>query len=89
MNTRNYDAGTSTVYVGWFRCCVGSYGPDSPKLYRDWRVFDIPRVMRLSEGQASAPPKARTASQLLMEEAQKLDAAKEQEFTKEKGRATP
>jgi hypothetical protein len=44
------------VRVGWFRCSLPYSAPGSPrgcpKMYRDWRVFDISRVMRLSEEQA-------------------------------------
>ena len=45
-----------TVRVGWFRCSLPFSAPRSPRgcpnLYRDWRVFDVSRVMRLSQAAA-------------------------------------
>ncbi len=45
------------VKVSWFRCTLPYAAPGRPsgpvKLYRDWRIWDVSRVMRLSQANAS------------------------------------
>ena len=43
------------VRVGWVRSCLPNPKDEPkhwPKIYRDWRVFDVSRVMRLSQEKA-------------------------------------